>query len=168
MLTYTAVDQGADIERLFVTEYASLVRLAALLLDEPGAREEVVQEAFVRLYARWAGLRDEERALAYLRRTVVNLSRSRLRRRLVAARNRPLPSGHAPSAHDVALARIESPAVVRALRDLPRRQREVLVLRYYGGLSEADIAATLGIAAGSVKGYASRGLATLKTTIEER
>ena len=161
------MDDTAVIERLYVTQYASLRRLAALLLDDPGACEEVVQEAFVRLHARWSRLTDPEKALAYVRRTVVNLSRSRLRRRLVVARHPTPPDPAGGDALDGAIAALEAAAVVRALRGLQRRQREVLVLRYYGGLNEAEIATTLGISAGSVKAYASRGLAALKEAFEE-
>jgi RNA polymerase sigma-70 factor (sigma-E family) len=161
------VDESAEIERLFVTRYASLRRLAALLLDDPGACEEVVQEAFVCLHARWSRLDDPTKALAYLRRTVVNLSRSRLRRRFVVRRHPAAPDPQGGDAFDGAVAALEAAAVVRALRGLQRRQREVLVLRYYAGLNEAEIAATLGVSAGSVKAYASRGLAALKEAFEE-
>lgn len=161
------VEAGVALDRLFRDEYAGLRRLAALLLDDPGSCEEVVQEAFVRLFARWGGLHDQDRALAYLRRSVVNLSRSRLRRRLVAKRHPEYGDPHAASALDGALARLESDAVVRALRTLPRRQREVLVLRYYAGLDEAGIAAALGISTGSVKAYASRGLDALRAAYQE-
>jgi RNA polymerase sigma-70 factor (sigma-E family) len=158
---------GVPLERLFEDHYRSLVGLARLLLDEPGAAEEVVQEAFARLATGRSRLRDPDRAPAYLRSTVLNLARGRLRRRAVARRHpepTPLP---APSADDLLLRGEERRRVVAALRALPRRQREVLVLRFYLDLSEREIAAALGISAGSVKTHASRGMAALGSTLED-
>src|SRR5512143_1312879 len=101
------------------------------------------------------------KALAYLRQTVVNLARSTLRRRLVAIKHAPKPMPHAASAEEGAYALVERAAVVRALRELPRRQREAIVLRYYGDLTEADAAVVMGCGVGSVKAYTSRGLTAL-------
>jgi RNA polymerase sigma-70 factor (sigma-E family) len=159
----TAADQA--LTALYAAHYRSLIRLAALLLDDPGACEDVVQEAYVRVYRSWGRLDDHNKALAYLRQTVVNLARSALRRRLVSARLAPRPSDHSP---DPAYATVERDALVRALRTLPRRQREALVLRYYGDLTEAQTAEVMGCGLGSVKAYASRGLATLATRMETR
>lgn len=148
---------------LYAAHYRSLVRLAALLLDDLAACEDVVQEAYVRMHGR--RLDDPHRALAYLRQTVVNLARSALRRRLVARRLAPPPERH--TVDDAAYATVERDALVRALRTLPRREREALVLRYFGDLSEAQTAEAMGCAVGSVKGYTSRGLARLGTTMKE-
>ncbi len=145
--------------------YPSLVRLACLLLDDRGAGEEVVQEAFVRVYQSWARV---DQPLAYLRTTVMNLARSRMRRRLVA-RRRVEPIGTpALSAEEHMVLLDDQQEVLDAMRSLPRRQRECLVLRYYLDLSEAEIAATLGISNGSVKSHASRGLAALAKHLEAR
>ncbi len=156
---------------LYVAEYSRLLRLAALLLDDLGSCEDVVQEAYLKVHAALTGpkprLRDDEKALAYLRQTVVNLARSSLRRRLVVRKHAPRPMPDAPSAEEGAYAQVERTAVVKALRDLPRRQREAVVLRYYGDLTEAAAAAVMGVSTGAVKAYTSRGLAALTLALEE-
>jgi RNA polymerase sigma-70 factor (sigma-E family) len=135
-----------------------MVRLASLLVDDPLTAEDVVQEAFTGLHRHWSGLRDEAAAVAYLRTAVVNGSRSVLRRRRTARDYVPPHQVNARSAESLAMLSAEHQAVVSALGKLPRRQREVLVLRYYGGLSEAEIAEATGISKGTVKSTASRGL----------
>ncbi len=151
---------------LYTAHYRSLVRLAALLLHDTAAAEDVVQDAFVATHHSWRRLRDPENALAYLRQSVVNRSRSRLRHQKVEDRKAPRPMPDAPSAEYGALHAVERSAVMTALRDLPRRQREVLVLRYYSDLSEAQIADALGISSGAVKSHASRGIAALRDSLE--
>lgn len=159
---------GADdaVTHLYAAHYRSLVRLAALLLRETAAAEEVVQDSFVAMHGAWRRLSDPDRALAYLRQSVVNRSRSALRHRSVVERHAPGPAQHAASAEHGAMAALEHAAVLAALRRLPQRQREVLVLRYYADLSEAEIADTIGISRGAVKSHASRGMAALRTTLE--
>ena len=156
---------------LYVAQYPRLIRLAALLVDDIGNCEEIVQEAYIKVHAALLGpksrLRDDDMALAYLRQTVVNLSRSSLRRRLVARKHAPAPMPDAPSAEEGAYAQVERTAVVQALRDLPRRQREAVVLRYYGDLTEAAAAAVMQVSVGAVKAYTSRGLAALALALEE-
>ncbi|MDN5859698.1 MAG: SigE family RNA polymerase sigma factor [Pseudonocardia sp.] len=135
-----------------------MVRLAVLLVDDPATAEDVVQEAFAGLHRHWSGLRDEEAAVGYLRTAVVNGSRSVLRRRRTARDYVPPHQVNARSAESLAMLSAEHQAVVDALATLPPRQREVLVLRYYGGLSEAEIAEATGITRGTVKSTASRAL----------
>ena len=135
-----------------------MVRLAVLLVDDPNTAEDVVQEAFTGLHRHWAGLRDEAAAVAYLRTAVVNGSRSVLRRRRTAREYVPPHQVNARSAESLAMLSAEHQAVVDALSSLPPRQREVLVLRYYGGMSEAEIADATGISRGTVKSTASRAL----------
>jgi RNA polymerase sigma-70 factor (sigma-E family) len=135
-----------------------LVRLAILLVDDPATAEDVVQEAFAGLHRHWGGLRDEAAAVGYLRTAVVNGSRSVLRRRRTAREYVPPHQANARSAESLAMLSAEHQAVVDALSTLPPRQREVLVLRYYGGLSEAEIAEATGITRGTVKSTASRAL----------
>jgi RNA polymerase sigma-70 factor (sigma-E family) len=151
---------------LYLAHYRGLVRLAALLLDDPGAAEEVVQDAYVRMHGSWRRIRDPQAAVGYLRTTVLNLARSRLRHRQVARRHAPAPLPDAPSAEQGALERLEHRRVVAALHALPDRQRECLVLRYYADLSEAEIAAAMGISPGAVKSHASRGMAALRIALE--
>jgi RNA polymerase sigma-70 factor (sigma-E family) len=146
--------------------YRSLVRLAMLLLGDLPAAEDVVQEAFIALRTGWRRLRDAGKALPYLRQAVVNGSRSVLRHRAVADRNAPGHVTDEPSAESRAMTLLERSAVTAALRGLPARQREVIVLRYYADLSEAEIAAAMGISKGAVKSHASRGMAALRSTLE--
>lgn len=141
--------------------------LARLLLEDPGEAEEAVQEAFARLQVARGSLRAPDRAPAYLRATVANLSHGRIRRRQVVRRHPEPPPGVGVPADVVALAGDQRRAVLAAVRALPRRQRECLTLRYYLDLSEREIAGTLGISAGSVKTHASRGLAALAPVLEE-
>lgn len=145
-----------------------LVRLAVLLVDEPATAEDVVQEAFAGLHRHWAGLRDEAAAVGYLRTAVVNGSRSVLRRRRTAREYVAPHQVNARSAESLAMLSAEHQAVVDALGTLPPRQREVLVLRYYGGLSEAEIAEAAGITRGTVKSTASRALDTVARVMAER
>ena len=161
-----ATEADDAVTALYAAHYRSLVRLAALLLHDTGAAEEVVQDAFVAMHAGWRRLRDHDRALAYLRQAVVNRSRSQLRHRKVVERHAPTAPVNAPSAEYGALAAVERASVMTALRALPPRQRETLVLRDNADLSEAQIADAMGISPGAVKSHASRGLAALRTTLE--
>lgn len=154
------------VTHLYAAHYRSLVRLAALLLRDTAVAEEVTQDAFVSLHRSWRRLTDPDRALAYLRQSVVNGARSALRRRAVADRLAAPAAADAASAEQGALLALEHQEVLAALRSLPQRQREVLVLRYYVDLAEADIAEALGISRGAVKSHASRGMAALRTALE--
>jgi RNA polymerase sigma-70 factor (sigma-E family) len=156
----------ATLVDLYRAHYSSLVRLAALLLDDVGTSEEVVQDAYVKMHGAWGRIREPEKALPYLRTTVVNLSRSRMRHRQVAERHAPRPMPDAASAEEGAVTLAERAAVVTALRALPDKQREALVLRYYGDLSEAEIASTMGVSQGAVKSHLHRGKAALARHLE--
>jgi RNA polymerase sigma-70 factor (sigma-E family) len=163
-------DADQALEELYAAHWRSLVRLAVLLVRDTGTAEEVVQDAFVAVHARWRRLRDHDRALAYLRQAVVNRSRSVLRHRAVVAKHATALVVHLDEpetrAGDTALsAGARRAAVLEAMRSLPQRQREVLALRYYLDLSEAEIADALGISRGAVKSHASRGAAALRTTL---
>ncbi|AHI01970.1 RNA polymerase sigma-70 factor (sigma-E family) [Kutzneria viridogrisea] len=150
------------LEDLYRTHRMRLVRLAILLVDEPATAEDVVQEAFTGLHRNWSTLRDAAAAVGYLRTAVVNGSRSVLRRRKTARDYTPPHTANARSAESLAMLTAEHQAVVNALAKLPPRQREVLVLRYYGDLSEAEIAEATGISKGTVKSTASRALDALQ------
>jgi RNA polymerase sigma-70 factor (sigma-E family) len=128
--------------------------------------EEVVQDSFIAMHSSWRRLRDSDKALSYLRQSVVNRSRSVLRHRMVVDRNAPKPAPDMPSAEQGALGLLERSAVVAALRELPPRQREALVLRYYGDLSEAQIALTMGISRGAVKSHTARAISALREVLE--
>lgn len=153
------------------SDYRRLVRLAALLVDDVGTAEEVVQDAFVAVARRVEAGHDvgEQGALdAYLRSAVLNHARSALRKRGVRRRHlrSVQPPSSEPPADRAVLADEETRRVIAALRQLSDRQREVLVLRFYGELSEAEIAETLAISPGSVKTHAHRGLAALESILE--
>jgi RNA polymerase sigma-70 factor (sigma-E family) len=152
------------LERLYVAHWRSLVRLSVLLVRDQGVAEEIVQDCFVAMHSHWARLRDPDRALAYMRQSVVNRSRSHLRHQGVVRRHavRETPPPPTSVADDASSEGARRTVVLDALRRLPRRQREVIALRYYLELSEAEIAETLGISRGAVKSHASRGAATLR------
>jgi len=154
------------VTELYSVQYKALVRLAAMLVRDTSTAEEVVQEAFIAMHDGWHRLKDSEKALAYLRQAVVNRSRSVLRHRVVVEKNAPKPAPDMPSAEHGAMALLERSEVIAALRDLPERQREAIVLRYYADLSEADIAAAMRISRGAVKSHTARGMASLKAALE--
>ena len=162
---------GADdvLAALHRAHYRSLVRLGALLLGDTETSEEVVQDAFIKLQLRWGGLRDPDKAPAYLRSAVLNGARSQLRRRGVRRRHseRRTPDLDAASAEAGAMVSEDHRRVVAALRELPERQREALALKFYLDLSEADIATAMGVSAGSVKTHVHRGLAALEARLGE-
>ena len=155
------------LELLYAAHWRRLVRLAVLLVHDVGTAEEIVQECFVSVHNRWNRLNDPDKALAYLRRSVVNRSRSHLRHLAVVRRHveRDQASEPQPGADHTAYDQVRRATVLDALRSLPRRQREVLVLRYYLDLSEAEIADTLGISRGAVKSHASRGAGALRAQL---
>lgn len=149
---------------LFVLHHRRLVGLASLLVDDRRTAEDVVQEAFTGLYRRWHKLHDPDAAVAFLNRSVVNAGRDTLRRkrRAGAAVLRLVPrSEELASAEQSVVDRAEHDRLWAAVVELPMRQRQVLVLRYYLDQSEAEIAETLGVSRGSVKKHASRGIAAL-------
>jgi RNA polymerase sigma-70 factor (sigma-E family) len=162
-------DADEALAQLYAAHWRSLVRLAVLLVRDTGLAEEVVQDSFVAVHARWRRLRDPDRALAYLRQTVVNRSRSVLRHRGVVDRHVARGDTYldSPGSDAAALDGERRDAVLAALGSLPDRQREVMALRYYAELSEAEIAEALGISRGSVKSHASRGAAALRTALAD-
>jgi len=139
-----AASSGEALAGLFSQHYVALVRLAAVLLRDLTAAEEVVQDAFVAMHRRRLARQDPDKALACLRRTVVSRSRSVLRRRTVAE----------------AAAGLEGSAVAMALGTLPRRQCEAVILRYYADLSETETAAAMGVS------HAYRGMAALREGLD--
>ena len=170
MTTSDRWDADTAVESLYASHYRQLVRLSVLLVRDVETAEEVVQDSFVAMHGRWRTLKEPEKGLAYLRQTVVNRSRSVLRHRGVQARHadaeRPVVRD-LPGADEAALVTERRGTLLDALRTLTDRQREVLALRYYLDLSEAEIASTLGISRGAVKSHASRGVAALRTLMED-
>ncbi len=156
---------------LFRQHHGDLVRLAVLLVGDRETAEDVVQDVFTRLHARRRVLRDPDLGLSYVRAAVLNGCRSALRRRAVARRlgsPRWLLEEQAQRSAEVEVILAEDRReVLAALARLPRRRREVLVLRYYVGLSEAEIASVLRISPGTVKSSAARGIAALALMLGE-
>jgi RNA polymerase sigma-70 factor (sigma-E family) len=156
-----------DLASVFRSHRAELVRLASFILGDRGAGEDVVQDVFVRLH-RHSGVLADSDPLPYLRRAVINGCRSAMRRRLLIRRHAEDNSPCPPlTTEEAVLLSEDRREVLAALATLPRRRREVLVLRFYLGLSEGEIAATLGISSGTVKSTAARGLAALARALEE-
>ncbi|WUO17441.1 SigE family RNA polymerase sigma factor [Streptomyces sp. NBC_00289] len=161
------LEREAALAGLFELHYASMLRLAVLLgADDP---ENVVAEAYYQIYRKWRRLRDIEAAEAYLRSTVCNLTRMRIRHLQVARRHVVNPPDEVvASAESTALLHDDQRVLIDALQQLPARQREALVLRHWLGLKESEIAAAMGISCGSVKTHTSRGLAALTQAMEAR
>ncbi len=159
-------DVDLAITAMYSTEYSSLVRMSVVLVGDVGTAEEVVQDCFIAIHGAWRRLRDNDKAVNYLRRSVVNRSRSVLRRRIVADRHAPKHEPDVPSAEQGAITQLERHAVVAALRSLPPRQREALVLRFYLDLSEEQVASAMQISLGAVKSHTARGKAALRSALE--
>jgi RNA polymerase sigma-70 factor (sigma-E family) len=155
-------DADAAVEQLYAAHWRQLVRLSALLVHDQAAAEDVVQDAFVALHGRWSRLRDEDKALAYLRQAVVNRSRSALRHRVVVERHARTARVGDTAVDGPTLGGSRREAVRSALLQLSERQREVLVLQHYLDWSEAQVADALGITRGAVKTHAHRGRVALR------
>ena len=142
-------------EHLYQAEYPAMVRLARRLVDTNERAEEIVQDAFAKVYDRWDRL---DQPGGYLRTAVVNGARSELRKREVRRRVGLEPRrGDDPGERDYLL---------DALDALPVKRKTALVLRYYADLPEREIAEIMGVRPGTVKSLLSRGLAELRTVID--
>ena len=166
-------DATAAVAALYAEHALGLTRLAHVMLDDRAAAEDVVQDAFCGLYRHWSNLADPGKARAYLRSAVLNGSRSVLRR---AGRGPVLDPGDrfehlersggadhagASDAESLLLAAQARESVLAALRRLPGRQREALVLRYYLDLPDSEIAALMSVGESTVRSTVHRGLAGL-------
>ena len=155
-------DREAAVRALYEERHVELVRFATFITGDAHAAEDVSQEAFMRVYDAWDRLDDPDRALAYLRATVVNLSRGRHRHQLVVERNQPPRLVAVPSAEDDAMGRVGRNAVLEAVSALPSRQRACVVMRHWLRMTEGEIAATLDVSIGSVRTHNKRGVQTLQ------
>lgn len=166
-----AVDDA--LTALYRAHALRLTRLAYVMLGDRGAAEDIVQEAFAGLHRRWSQLSDQSKAVFYLRSSVLNGCRDVLRRSLRSLTLTlvdgvpDMPRTATPSAESSALNSEERQAVMAAIRRLPDRQREVLVLRFYLDEPEAEIARLMGIRPGTVRSTTSRALAALGRLLEE-
>lgn len=156
-----------EILALYRQHHRALVRFASFVAPEDGMAEDLVQDAFVRLYKARGRVQDPDKIPAYLRTTIVNLARGRGRHLGVVKRKRPAPPPDVASAEEGALAGERHREVVAALRQLSERQRACLVLRYYEELTETEIADELGISVGSVRTHVARGRAALAQLMGE-
>jgi RNA polymerase sigma-70 factor (sigma-E family) len=147
-------------EELFDGQFVRCVALAYRIVHDHEVAEEVASEAFARAWARWARLANEHHADGWVLRATVNLAIDNTRRRTQGAR----PPDPGMSVEDAATLRV---ALVHALQALPRRQREVVALRYLVGMSEAGVSAALGVSAGSVKTHLHRGLTQLRSSLPQ-
>ncbi|HEV2253359.1 MAG TPA: SigE family RNA polymerase sigma factor [Streptosporangiaceae bacterium] len=159
------IDAQAAVSVLYRAHAVGLIRLAYLMLGDRAAAEDAVQDAFCGLYRRWDRLADASAALPYVRSSVLNACRTALRRR---ARGHQLTDYQPPggSAEAAALTREERQEVMRAVRRLPDRQREALVLRFYLDLPDGEIARAMGIRPGTVRSAIHRALQALGHLLE--
>jgi RNA polymerase sigma-70 factor (sigma-E family) len=158
-------DAEQAITAIYERHYYPLVRLAAALVGDVATAEEVVQDAFIGMCGAWSRLRDRDKALAYVRQSVTNRSRSVLRHRMVADRTAPEPAQTMPSAEHGAITSLERSALISAMQALAPRQREALVLRFYLDLSEGQVASAMGISRGAVKCHTARAKAALRSVL---
>jgi RNA polymerase sigma-70 factor (sigma-E family) len=159
-------DATVGVTALYQAHAVGLIRLAIVMLGDRGAAEDVVQDAFLGLYRHWSRLTDPGNALGYARSAVLNGCRNVLRRR-----GRPRRQDTAVVASESAEAAVlvgeEHRQVLAAIRALPDRQREALVLRFYLDMSEEEIARAMGISRGTVKSATSRAIAALGRRLKE-
>ena len=168
--SWTAQDEARRrfVEDVYHREAASLVRLARLFTDDRNGAEDIVQEAFIRLFRSADRIEDTAKSAAYVRSIVLNLARDQNRRGLMSLRHRDsMIDRRTPELPDEQIARNESQAeILLALSELSPRQRDCLVLRFYLELSEREIAETLLISVNSVKTHCRRGLEALAGRLE--
>jgi len=157
-------DADRAVTVMFGEHYRCLVRMAALLVGDVAAAEAVVQDCFVAMHGAWRWLRNGDRALSYLRHYLVSRSRSALRHQMVTGRNTPQPGPGVPGAGREGPL-LPEPAVAGALRALPVRQREALVLVFYGGLTVAQAASAMGIRPGMVHDHLAQAVARLRAVL---
>ena len=161
----TGSDAALAVTALYAEQALGLTRLAFIMLGDRFAAEDVVQEAFCGLYRAWDRLPSHDNVAGYLRVSVVNGCRSVMRRARRAPRPVAVPS--AASAEADVLRGEEQRATVAALRRLPPRQREALVLRYFADLPERETAEAMGVSRGTVKSTTARALASLGRILKE-
>lgn len=158
------IDRDALVAGLYEREGIALLRLARLFTDDRTAAEDILQEAFIRLHRNAHRIKNVDKAAPYMRSIVLNLARDHNRRGMMSLRHQGSMTlgGSLPTPEDRIVFSEDQGEVVEALRDLPGRQRDCLVLRYYVDLSETEIADTLGISKNSVKTHCRRGVTALK------
>jgi RNA polymerase sigma factor (sigma-70 family) len=155
-------DADRALTALYGRHYPPLVRLASLLVQDTATAEEVVQDSFVALRASRRRLQDSDGALCYLRQSVLNRSRLALRHRDAPGRKVAEPAAGPRAAGERPVAGPDPSPVISALRALPARRREALVMRYYADLPEEQVAETMGISQRAVRQHTARAMAALR------
>ena len=158
-------DADHAVTALYLTHYRPLVRIAALLVQDLATAEEIVQDSFVAVHAAWRRLPDAHHALPYLRRSVVDRSRSALRQHVVVDKLAPRLAPDLPGGHHEASIEVERSAFISALWTLPARQREVVVLRYFADLPETQVASATRISEAAVRAHADRAMSSLRAEL---
>jgi RNA polymerase sigma-70 factor (sigma-E family) len=162
-----ARDPAEEITALYEAHALGFVKLAVLMTGDQTAAEDIVQDAFLGLYRRWHSVREPDKVLSYIRSCVLNgcrtFHRVRYRRERIVFDPRP----DADSAENLAVLGETNRAVLAAIRRLPPRQREAVVLRYYLDMTEDQTAQAMGVSRGAVKSATFRGLAALARMLEE-
>jgi len=165
--TSAPLDARQQVSALYAEHALALLKLAVLMTDDQGTAEDVVQDAFLALYRRWSSLRDTGSAVGYLRSSVLNgcrmVHRGRRQRQGIVL-DPPAPAESAEAEAMIGEAHRE---VLAALRKLPPRQREAVVLRYHLDMTEQQAAEAMGVSRGTVKSATSRGIAALARILKE-
>jgi RNA polymerase sigma-70 factor (sigma-E family) len=162
-----AESRQQQVAALYQAHALGLVKLAVLMVGDQLTAEDVVQDAFLGLYRRWSALQDRDKALSYVRASVLNGCRTFHRGKYRRGNIRPEDPGHAESAESIAMLGEAHREVLTALRRLPDRQREAVVLRYYLDMTEEQAAQAMGVSRGTVKSSTSRGIAALARMLKE-
>lgn len=155
-------DRDVEFREFMLGRWPGLVRLAYGLTADRGEAEDLAQATLAKAYAAWGWVRRAEDPDAYVRKILINLNSRRFRRRRVV--EKPAERLPEPAVADATGQIDQRSDLLAALRDLPPRQRQVVVLRYWDGLTEAQAAAILGCSIGNVKSQTSRALAKLRTS----
>ncbi|TDV54205.1 RNA polymerase sigma factor [Actinophytocola oryzae] len=168
-VTHPPARTAPGLEAVLERQWMPLVRLATLLVGDADSAPDIVQDCYEAVWRLRPDLGDPEHFVAYLRKAVVNRSRSRLRRLRTVRRflAQARPPADAPPADDPMLLAERHRELLEHIDRLPTRQREVIVLRYYCEMSEVDAAAAIGVSVGTVKSSAHRALATLRGKMKD-
>ena len=161
------LERDEQVAALFDQHYRRLCELAYVILGDRGLAEEIVMDALMKTFTGWSRIRDLSKADAYLKRAVINLCRSRIRRKTIELRSNAVtyrreelrPPDWDPETHET------SRLLWQAVKDLPVRQRAAIVLRYVDDLPEQDIADILDCSVGTVRSQLSRARRKLEKAL---
>jgi RNA polymerase sigma-70 factor (sigma-E family) len=163
-------DAALGVTELYGAHAVSMIRIALIMLGDRAAAEDVVQDAFFGLYRRWSKLTDTANALTYVRSAVLNGCRDTLKRQARRERRDRAAARSwqtVGSAEAAALIGEDHRRILAGVRQLPDRQREALVCRFYLDMSEEETARAMGISRGTVKSATSRAVGALGRMLKE-